>query len=51
MGSFGGTLKDMTSYDIGAVAVKAAIERAGITGEQVDDVIKRSFDYFQPLMA
>ena len=24
MGSFGGTLKNMASYDIGAVAVKAA---------------------------
>ena len=39
MGSFGGTLKSMASYDIGAVAVRAAIERAGITGEQIDDVI------------
>ncbi len=39
MGSFGGTLKNMASYDIGAVAIKAAIERAGITGEQIDDVI------------
>ena len=39
MGSFGGTLKDMAAYDIGAVAVKAAIERAGLTGEQIDDVI------------
>jgi acetyl-CoA C-acetyltransferase len=39
MGNFGGTLKDMNAYDIGATAVKAAIERAGITPEQVDDVI------------
>ncbi|MBM3327865.1 MAG: thiolase family protein [Calditrichaeota bacterium] len=39
MGSFGGTLKDMASYDIGAVAVKAAVERAGLTPEQIDDVI------------
>lgn len=39
MGSFGGTLKNMASYDIGAVAIKAAIERAGITGDQIDDVI------------
>ncbi len=39
MGSFGGTLKNMASYDIGAVAIKAAIERAGITGEHIDDVI------------
>lgn len=39
MGSFGGTLKDMAAYDIGAVAVKAAVERAGLTGDQIDDVI------------
>ncbi len=39
MGAFGGTLKDMAAYDIGAVAVKAAVERAGLTGEQIDDVI------------
>ncbi|MDP8240935.1 MAG: thiolase family protein [Candidatus Hatepunaea meridiana] len=39
MGSFGGTLKNMAAYDIGAVAVRAAIERAGITGDQIDDVI------------
>ena len=39
MGLFGGTMKNMASYDIGAVAVKAAIERAGLTGDQIDDVI------------
>ena len=39
MGSFGGTLKDMHSCDIGAAAVKAAWERAGIQPEQIDDVI------------
>ena len=39
MGSFGGTLKDMHSCDIGAAAVKAAVERAGIQPEQVEDVI------------
>lgn len=32
-------MKNMASYDIGAVAVKAAIERAGLTGDQIDDVI------------
>ena len=39
MGNFGGTLKNMNAYDIGAVAVKAAVERAGITPEIVGDVI------------
>jgi len=39
MGKFGGTLKNIPSYDLGAVAVKEAVKRASITGEQVDDVI------------
>lgn len=39
MGKFGGTLKDIPAYDLGAVAVSAAVKRASITGEQVDDVI------------
>ena len=39
MGAFGGTLKNMASFDIGAVAVRAAVERAGLFGDQVDDVI------------
>jgi len=39
MGRFGGTLKDMASYDIGAVAVRAAIERAGINPDDVNEAI------------
>lgn len=39
MGNFGGTLKNMNAYDIGAVAVKAAVQRAGIKPEMVQDVI------------
>ena len=39
MGAFGGTLKNMASFDIGAVAVKAAVERAGLTGDDIDDVV------------
>ncbi len=38
MGRFGGTLKDMASYDLGAVAIRAALERAGVAGDGVDDV-------------
>jgi len=30
MGSFGGSLKDFTAPQLGAVAIKAAVERAGI---------------------
>ncbi len=39
MGRFGGTLRDMAAYHLGAVAIKEALRRAQITGEQVDDVI------------
>jgi acetyl-CoA C-acetyltransferase len=39
MGSFGGTLKDTAAYDIGAAAVKAAVERAGLQSDQIEDVI------------
>jgi acetyl-CoA C-acetyltransferase len=39
MGKFGGTLKDVPVYDLGATAVKAAVERAGVGPEAIDDVI------------
>jgi acetyl-CoA C-acetyltransferase len=39
MGSFGGTLKDMASYNIGAVAIKAALERSGFEGKDLAEVI------------
>ena len=39
MGRFGGTLKDVASFDLGAVAIKAALERAGVAGDGIDDVI------------
>jgi len=39
IGRFGGTLKDFKVYDLGAEAIKATIERAGIKPEMVDEVI------------
>lgn len=39
LGSFGGALKDFTATKLGAFAIKAALEKAGIKPEQVDDVI------------
>lgn len=39
MGRFGGTLKDVASYDLGAAAIKEALRRAGIRGEDVSEVI------------
>jgi acetyl-CoA C-acetyltransferase len=39
IGSFGGTLKDTPARTLGAIAVKAAIERAGIDPASVDEVL------------
>src|SRR5690606_9073428 len=39
MGSFGGALKDLSATQLGAIAIKAAIEKAGLLPEQVQDVI------------
>ncbi len=38
-GSFGGTLKDFTATDLGVIAAKGAMEKAGIAAEKVDHVI------------
>jgi acetyl-CoA C-acetyltransferase len=38
MGSFQGALAGASATELGATAVKAAVERAGISGEQVDKV-------------
>ncbi len=39
MGGFQGSLKDATAPELGGVAIKAAIERAGIKPDDVDDLI------------
>lgn len=39
MGSFGGSLKDFTAPQLGAIAIKGAIEKAGIDGKIVNEVL------------
>jgi len=39
MGSFGGLLKDIPATKLGAIAIKAAVERAGIKPEEVNEVL------------
>ena len=39
IGSFGGSLKDISATKLGATAIQAAITRAGIAGSDVDEVI------------
>lgn len=39
IGSFGGSLKDVPAVDLGATVIKEALNRAGVKGELVEEVI------------
>jgi acetyl-CoA C-acetyltransferase len=39
IGSFGGVLKDLPATQLGAIAIKAAVEKAGIQPNQVNEVL------------
>lgn len=39
MGSFGGVLKDVPATQLGAVTIKAALEKAGLQPHQVDELL------------
>jgi acetyl-CoA C-acetyltransferase len=39
IGKFGGALASQTAADMGVVAARAALERAGVAGDQVDEAI------------
>lgn len=39
IGSFGGTLKDFSATRLGAIVIKAALEKAGLKNEKVNDVL------------
>ncbi|KON87150.1 acetyl-CoA acetyltransferase [Sporosarcina globispora] len=39
IGSFNGTLKDVSAPELGAIAIKGALEKAGLTSDQIDEVI------------
>lgn len=39
IGTFGGSLKDVSAADLGATVIKEAVKRAGINGEIVEEVI------------
>lgn len=39
MGSFGGSLKNLSATELGSIAIKAAITKAGIEASQVDEVL------------
>ncbi|MBA4699598.1 MAG: thiolase family protein [Ruminococcus sp.] len=39
VGKFGGSLKDYEATDLGGIAIKAAVERAGLKPEEIDEVV------------
>ena len=39
IGTFGGTLKDMSAADLGALVIKAALSRAGVAASDLGDVV------------
>ena len=39
IGSFGGSLKDFSATQLGAIAIKGAIEKAGVDPALVNDVL------------
>jgi len=39
VGSFGGQFKDVSAVELGAHAVRAALEQVGVSGEAVDEVV------------
>src|SRR5262245_21680696 len=39
IGRYGGSFKDLHPAELGAVAARAAIERAGLTPDEIDEVI------------
>ena len=39
MGRFGGSFKDVAAPDLGATAIKAALERAGVSPDMVEEVV------------
>src|SRR4249919_1834187 len=39
IGSFGGSLKDLSATKLGAIAIKGALAKAGVKPEQIQDVL------------
>lgn len=39
LGTFGGSLKDVSAADLGALVIKEAVNRAGISGDKIDEVL------------
>ena len=42
IGSFGGSLKDLSATQLGAIAIKGALDKSGLKAEQIEDVLMGS---------
>ena len=43
VGSFGGGLSSLDAHQLGAVAIRGALDRAGVAPEETDEVIMGRF--------
>lgn len=48
VGSFGGALKDIPAHELGAHAARHALERSGVTGPDIDEVVMGCIGQFGP---
>ncbi len=48
IGSFGGSLKDMSPFEMGSVVIREALLRAGLSPSQVDEVILGNISQVEP---
>jgi acetyl-CoA C-acetyltransferase len=39
IGKFGGALKDVSDWDLGTIVIAEAMKRAGVKGDDIDEVI------------
>jgi acetyl-CoA acetyltransferase len=39
IGDFGGSLRDVPAHELGAVAARAALQRSGVAGADIDEVV------------
>ena len=49
MGAFQGALKDLSAPELGAVAIRAALERAQLAPEQVSEVVGQEVERRRPV--
>ena len=46
LGSWGGSLKDFSATQLGAIAIKGAVEKAGIAPEKFSHKLNRALEFY-----